>query len=422
MRFLFVHQNFPGQFRHVARHLASNHGHTVVGMCDAANLERGKGLHERITIAGYRSPPPSEQAPHPYLRDTQEHIRRGQHVLGAVRQLRAKGFVPDVVVAHSGWGEALFLRDAYPDARHLHYCEYYYHAKGADVGFDPEFPSGPNDGPRILVRNTTALLSLAQCDAGIAPTDWQRSLFPPELQAKISVMHEGVDTAAVKPDPQAQLQIGGAILRAGDEIVTFVARNLEPYRGFHTFMRALAALQALRPAARVVILGGDEVSYGRRLPDGATYRQKYTDEANHPDQAQRVDWSKVHFLGKVPHAQFVKVLQVSAVHAYLTYPFVLSWSMLEAMAAGCLLVASDTAPVREVIRDGENGLLVDFFDAAALAARLAYALEQRAALAPLRVQARSHMVKHYDLASACGPAWVRFLTQPSISPRPKPGA
>ncbi len=410
MRFLFIHQNFPGQFRHVARALANDPRHTVVGLCDAANLARGKGLHERLHIVGYRSPPPGKQAIHPYLRETQDHVRRGQHVLGAARQLRAKGFVPDVVMAHSGWGEALFLREVYPDARHLHYCEYYYHAKGADAGFDPEFPGGPNDGPRVSVRNTTALLSLPQCDAGITPTAWQRSLYPPEWQQKISVMHEGVDTRSVKPDPQAELAIDGITLRAGDELVTFVARNLEPYRGFHTFMRALAALQALRPGVRVLIVGGDGVSYGRRLPENASYRQQYIDEVDGANNTLRVDWSRVHFLGTVPYPTYLSVLQVSAVHAYLTYPFVLSWSMLEAMAAGCLLVASDTAPVREVIRDGENGLLVDFFDAAALAAKLASALARRDTLARLRIQARADVVACYDLATVTGPAWVRFLT------------
>ncbi|MBC7455888.1 MAG: glycosyltransferase [Massilia sp.] len=413
MRFLFVHQNFPGQFRHVANHLAGDPQHTVVGVCDAANLARSRGMHKRITIAGYRLAPPPATAIHPYLQATQEHVLRAQTAAHAVRQLLAQGFDADVVVAHPGWGEALFLRELLPRARHVHYCEYFYHADGADVGFDPEFPAHPNDGQRIIVKNATQLLGLPQCDAGIAPTRWQRSLYPQEWRAKIAVLHEGIDTTVVKPDPLAHMLVDGIPIRAGDEIVTFVARNLEPYRGFHTFMRALAALQGLRPAARVVIVGGDEVSYGRRPPAGLCYRHMYTDEINRSEIAPRVDWSKVHFLGNVPYAHFVKVLQVSAVHVYLTYPFVLSWSMLEAMAAGCLLVASNTHPVQEFIRDGENGLLVDFFDAAALARTISQALEQREALAPLRSRARAHIVDQYELTTRCGPAWVRFLTQPA---------
>ena len=406
MRFLFVHQNFPGQFRHIARALADDPQHEVVGIGETRWVNAASRLHQRIRVLGYPTPKGSGSQTHPYLRDIESQVRRGQEVLRAVMRLEREGFAPDVVVAHPGWGETLFLRDAFPFARHIHYCEYLYHADGGDIGFDPEFPIIIDDRLRTPLKNTTQLLGLLACDAGVAPTPWQRSRYPVEFQPKIRVIHEGIDTAAVRPDPQAVLEIEGCVIRAGDEIVTYVARNLEPYRGFHCLMRALPRLQALRPGARMLIVGGDGVSYGRALPPDETYRQRYSAEIT-----GQVDWSKIHFLGRLPYDRYLKVLQVSAVHVYLTYPFVLSWSMLEAMSAGCLVVGSATAPVQDVIQDGENGLLVDFFDRDALAQKIAQALAHAQDFAPIRQRARECVVQRYDRNTRCLPAWIELLTQ-----------
>ena len=272
------------------------------------------------------------------------------------------------------------------------------------MGFDPEFPSTLDDQLRVRIKNTTQLHSLIGCDQGVSPTAWQQSRYPAELRNKIEVIHEGIDTEIVKPDAGAWVEINGQRLQAGDEIVTYVARNLEPYRGFHTFMRSLPKLQALRPNAKVIIVGGDEVSYGKRLPEGQTYRQRYCAEVQ-----DRVDWSRVFSVGKLPYADYLKVLQISAAHVYLTYPFVLSWSMLEAMAAGCLLVASDTAPVKEVIEDGQNGLLVDFFDHDRLANKITEVLANPEIHPPLRNSARKTIVEQYDLKTLCLPKMLRFL-------------
>jgi glycosyltransferase involved in cell wall biosynthesis len=321
-------------------------------------------------------------------------------------RLKARGFLPDVVVVHPGWGEGLFLRELFPAARHIHYCEYFFQADGGDVGFDPEFPADLDARLRVRIKNSTQLLGLTECHAGISPTAWQRSRYPIEYQAKIRVLHEGVDTAQVRPDPEARLDVQGRVFCAGEEIVTFVARNLEPYRGFHCFMRALPMLQALRPSARFLIVGGDDVSYGRRPADGLTYRQRYSAEVE-----GRVDWSKIHFLGKLPYLEYLKVLQVSSVHVYMTYPFVLSWSMLEAMAAGCLVIGSATPSVQEVISDGENGLLTDFFDPRMLAEKVAAALADPSAFSALRTRARTYIQQHYDLHGHCIPAWLDFLAE-----------
>lgn len=399
MNFLFVHQNFPGQFRHLARALANDPNHQVVGIGEIRNLQAQPSLHPRIRMYGYESPGPGGKETHHYLRDFEGHVRRAQSVIRLLIDLRDKeGFRPDVVVSHPGWGEGLFLKDIFPHGRIIQYFEYYYQPFGGDVGFDREFPATLDDHLRIRIKNSTQLHSLIGCDEGVSPTDWQRSRYPAELRNRIEVIHEGIDTAVVRPSEQAWVEIGGQRFVAGDEIVTYVARNLEPYRGFHTFIRMLPALQARRPGARIIIVGGDGVSYGRPPPEGKTWRQVYCSEVG-----SRVDWSKVHFVGKLPYERYLNVLQVSAAHVYLTYPFVLSWSMLEAMAAGCVLIASATAPVLEVVEHGDNGWLVDFFDSEQLAERVSDALAAPAKSAALRQRARSTVVERYDLQTRCLP-------------------
>jgi glycosyltransferase involved in cell wall biosynthesis len=405
MRYLFIHQNFPGQFRHVAKVLADDPSNEVIGIGEAPNLKSRPALHARIRVLSHQPHGSAHKETHHYLRDFEGHLRRGQTVVRLLLKLRDEdGFQPDVIVAHPGWGEGLFLKDIFPNARIIQYFEYYYQGTGGDVGFDPEFPSTLDDQLRVRIKNTTQLHSLIGCDQGVSPTAWQQSRYPAELRNKIEVIHEGIDTEIVKPDAGAWVEINGQRLQAGDEIVTYVARNLEPYRGFHTFMRSLPKLQALRPNAKVIIVGGDEVSYGKRLPEGQTYRQRYCAEVQ-----DRVDWSRVFSVGKLPYADYLKVLQISAAHVYLTYPFVLSWSMLEAMAAGCLLVASDTAPVKEVIEDGQNGLLVDFFDHDRLANKITEVLANPEIHPPLRNSARKTIVEQYDLKTLCLPKMLRFL-------------
>jgi glycosyltransferase involved in cell wall biosynthesis len=256
----------------------------------------------------------------------------------------------------------------------------------------------------LQLRNMPHLLALHDMDAGWCPTRWQREQFPREYQPRLQVQHEGIDTDVVRPDPQAHWTHGGQVLRHGDPIVTYVARNLEPYRGFHIFMRSLPRLQQLAPRALVVVVGGDEVSYGIRLPAGDSYRRRLMAELG-----DRVDWSRVLFTGRLPYADFVRVLQLSAVHAYLSYPFVLSWSLLEAMAAGCCVVGSATPPVQEVIEDGVNGRLVDFFDHEGLAEALAHALQHPDATRALRDAARRTVCERYDLHGQCLPGGLALL-------------
>lgn len=377
MKVLLLHQNFPGQFRYLARSLASDSACEVraVGLDSAPGLPGVPLLRYRPTRA------PARQA-HGYLRTLENAVLHGQQVARLLLQQRRKGYRPDVILAHPGWGETLFVKDVFPDVPLIHFCEFYYQHQGADAGFDPEFPPTLDDSARLRLRNTLHLLNLEQCDLGVTPTHWQHSLHPEAYRGKIRIAHEGVPVDELRPDPQASLVLPcGRQLRAGQPVVTYVARNLEPYRGFHSFMRSLPAILAANPHAQVLVVGGDGCSYGAPPQDAANWRSKLLDEVS-PDP------ERVHFLGKVPYATYRRVLQVSAAHVYLTYPFVLSWSLLEAMASGCLVVGSDTAPVREVIEDERNGYLVDFFCAQAIAERVLAALEQPVSQQQLRDAAR----------------------------------
>ena len=193
-------------------------------------------------------------------------------------------------------------------------------------------------------------------------------------------------------------------MTAADEVITFVNRNLEPYRGFHVFMRALPALLRRRPNAQVLIIGGNDVSYGQPPPHGENWRTVMLRELH-----GQLPMDRIHFVGKVPYKVYLNVLQVSACHVYLTYPFVLSWSCLEAMAAGCVVVGSKTQPVQEVIEHGKTGLLVDFFDRDALVNEVVTVLDNRADYAAMREAARAHVVAHYDLMRVCLPEQLAYL-------------
>jgi glycosyltransferase involved in cell wall biosynthesis len=405
MNILFIHQNFPGQYRHLAAALAMEPSHQVVAIGEK-NSNQAK--IDNVRYVWYEKPRGASASTHHYIRGLEAHIRRGQAIIPALEMLKKNRFLPDVICVHPGWGEGLFLKEFYPDVPVIGYFEFYYHGRGVDVGFDPEFPSTINDMARVRVKNATNLLSLEACDYGISPTHWQKSQFPEAFQDKIAVIHEGIDTDTVRGNPEIRINFEnkGMTLSRESEVITFVNRNLEPYRGFHVFMRSLPKILASRPNAHVLILGGDEVSYGKRPSEGMTYRQTYLSEVD-------IDLSRVHFLGRIPYEHFLAVLQVSSVHVYLTYPFVLSWSMLEAMSCGCRLVASATPPVMEVIRDGVNGLLVDFFSPEEIAAKVIDVLTNPGRFEDMRQNARRTIVEKYDSKRVCLPAQVEYIKKVS---------
>lgn len=362
MNLLIIHQNFPGQFRHVA--LAALHRRFNVL---AIGRDTAPGV-AGIKLIRYRSSQIKPRESHPYLHRYEDAVFDGQKVCELLGQIKRKGYRPDVMLAHPGWGETLFIKDVYPDVPLIHFCEYYYQSHGADSGFDPEFSCAANSSSRLRVLNSMHLLNIEQCDIGIAPTVWQRSLFPPVYHSKIRVMHEGVIPVRGLETVESLILSNGVVITADQPVVTYVARNLEPYRGFHSFVRSIPHIQAKCPSAQIVIIGGDEVSYGR-LPVGyKNWRERMLSEVD-------FDRSNVHFTGRLSYQEYRAVLKLSKAHVYLTYPFILSWSLLEAMASGCTVIGSDTAPVKEVIVHGCNGILVDFFDYEAIADAVCNVLE-----------------------------------------------
>ena len=400
MKFLFIHQNFPGQYVHIVCYLAQA-GHQVTFITQPRSAE----------IAGVRKleyqPVVPELCGQAYLRELENSLANGLAVARLCEWLNRDGFVPDIIIGHNGWGEILYIKDVWPHVPLLGYFEFFYRASGSDVDFDSEFPPEADAPVRLRTRNAINLMGLDAVDWGQSPTEWQRSQYPKRYWDRIAVVHEGVDTILVKPDPSARLWLsGGRCLSRTDDIVTYSARNLEPYRGFHVFMRALPRVLEQRPRAQVLIVGGDGVSYGRRPEKADSYPAQLLAELD-----GKVDLKRVHFLGHLPYQQYLTVLQISTVHVYLTYPFVLSWSLVEAMAAGCLVIGSRSAPVEEVICDGENGQLVDFFDVEGLGNRIANALagDGDGVNDSIRAAARQTVIARYELNLVCLPAYLNLL-------------
>jgi glycosyltransferase involved in cell wall biosynthesis len=403
MDILFVHQNFPGQFIHVARALNGRPGLRL-----ATVTHKDNGQKDFLPTARYGWEPKRAGSPHPIAANYALRASRGRMAAKAMMALRARGFNPELIIGHLGWGETLFAKDVFPDATLLVHAEFFYSANGADVGFDPEFPSrGGTAGLfELRAKNAAILAAMNDADIAVAPTRWQASRFPLYFQEKLRVVHEGIDTNLMKPNPAATFRVAGANLafKAGDEVITFLNRNLEPYRGYHIFMRALPTILAARPSAHVVIVGGDSVSYGAAAPNGQSWKEIFLSEVR-----DRLPMNRVHFVAKIPFLDFVSLMQVSAVHVYLTYPFVLSWSMMQAMSAGAPLVASRTEPVLEVVEDGVNGTLVDFFAVEGLAQRVIDVLAHPDDYRAMREAGRKTILENYDLASICLPSWLQLL-------------
>ena len=399
MQLLFIHQNMPGQFRHLAAHLGRDPDNRVVFL--TKRDDRSIPGVERAVYSAPRSPHPHT---HHYLHQYEDAVLHGQSVARACIALDQRGFAPDLVIAHPGWGESLFVKDIWPRAAVLNYGEFFYRPFGTDVNFDPERPLDIDTICKLRTRNAHLLVALEAADRTLCPTKWQKSVHPSAFHDKISVAFDGVDTALVTPNPDARFTLpNGQVLSAQDEVVTYVSRNLEPLRGFHTFMRSLPLLCARRPRAQIVIVGHDGPGYGWTLPGELTWRERMLGEVT-------IDPDRVHFLGIIPYQEYLSLLRISTAHVYLTAPFVLSWSLVEAMAVGCLVVGSRTAPVEELIQEGQNGLLVDFFSPVELAEVVSDVLSERRGYDCLRRRARETVLQDYSVI-ACLPRQVAILAE-----------
>ena len=380
MKYLFVHQNFPGQYLYLAQHLAAAKKHDLVFLSEP-NKNRMAG----VRTVPYQKPPLAAAEAHIATRELDAAMRRAQIVQAMAMNLKALGYQPDIILGHHGWGELLNLCDVWPGVPILGYFEFFYCIDGVDVGFDPEFPTSSADYPRIRAKNAVNLLALNLGQHGQTPTKWQLSTYPEWAKQYITLLPEGVKIDVCKPNPQARrrnLTIGGKTIKPTDKLVTFVARDLEPYRGFHVMMRTIPQLLRARKDIRIVLVGGDGISYGAP-PAKGNWR-----EALLAELGDKIDPERVWFPGRIEYKTYVSMLQRSDAHVYLSYPFVASWSLRESLAAGCFVVGSDTPPVREFVTHDDNGLLVPFFDTNALAEAVLRGIEDTALSRRLRENAR----------------------------------
>jgi glycosyltransferase involved in cell wall biosynthesis len=382
VRYLFVHQNFPGQYLHIVRHLAASRQHDIVFITEP-NGNRIPG----VRVVPYAKPSGAVAETHVAARELDAAMRRADIVAHTAANLKQLGFEPDIIIGHHGWGELLNLRDVWPDTPLLGYFEFYYCIDGVDVGFDPEFPTYLADHPRIRAKNAVNLLALNLGAQGQTPTKWQLSTYPDWARQSITLLPEAVNLDVCKPNAQVRrrnLKIGDAVIKPGEKLITYVARDLEPYRGFHVMMRAVPHLLRARKDVRVVMVGADGISYGMPPAEGC-WRKTMLAEVG-----DSIDPDRVLFPGRIDYKTYVAMLQRSDAHVYLSYPFVASWSLREALAAGCVVIGGDTPTVAEFVTHERNGLLVPFFDPKGLAERVLQVLEDMSLSKQLRDGARRY--------------------------------
>jgi len=386
MKFLFIHPNMPGQYKHLVRTFADQPEHEVVFITKPSKVQI-----EGVKKIEYKVSRQAQPETHKYLLSLEKYIYSAQEVWRVCQALKTQGFEPDIVCAHPGWGDTLLLRDFYKDIPFLYFMEFYYHAHGSDSNFLNKEPTSHDEAAQIRFKNSLHLMNAEACDLAISPTHFQAQKHPPEFLSKFSIIHDGIDTETIQPSEKNDLTLpNGKVIKAKTPLITYVTRNIEPYRGFPTFIKAIELILKKNPDVEVLVIGGDGSGYGKSAPKGTSHKEIAM-------QGLDLDFERVHFFGKVPYPYYLKVLQASSLHMYLTVPFVLSWSLLESMAAGCCVLASDTEPVREVIQDQKNGCLVDFFDHEGFAHKALELLSHKDLADQLKTKARETIMKHYAL-------------------------
>ena len=407
MNFLFIHQNFPGQYLHLAPALASMGNNCIaIGSQTSKSTSNIKLIQYIWDIKKYTK----NSEIHRWLSDFNLKIIRAELVAEILLKLKKENFKPDLIIGHPGWGELLAVKDIFPGIPVLQQFEFFYQLNNADHNFDPEFrKSNWDDNTRLRLRRASQLLSLTDLDYAISPTKWQAQTAPEIFSNKIRIIHEGINTEVLSPNKKnasIKLKKSNLIFSHGDEIISYVARNLEPYRGFHSFMRMLPLLQQKRPNCHVIIVGEDKVSYGSPPSNGGTWRKLLIDELR-----GELDLSRIHFVGRVSRSTLTNLFQVTACHVYLTYPFVLSWSLLEAMSCQASIVASDTSPVKEFLKHNENCLLVDFFDYKQIAEAICESLNNKTLSEAFGLRARQKIKESCDLKKICLPSQFKLIEE-----------
>ena len=400
MKILFIHQNFPAQFKHLAKIFAEDKNNEVKFICRYPNKVIIDGVEKIVSKPITKN---KNQRGHRYLRTFNEAVYMGQAGWRACKRLKDQGFEPDIIYAHSGWGDSMFVKDIFPKAPYIAYMEFFYRAFGADIGFLPNTKVTEDDIARTRVRNANHLINLEACDWAISPTNWQASLHPKDFYHKFSVIHEGVDTDIIKPvkKKRNELLIEKSKIPFSSELITYITRTCEQYRGFEQAMEAISILLEKRPNATFIIVGKNGAGYGPNSQEIIGYKERILGKMN-------LNSDRVYCYNYLPYDKYIEVLQHSTVHIYLTVPFVLSWSMIEAMSAGCAVVASNTKPVQEVIRDGENGMLADFFNPSEIAEKVELLLKNPKMRQTISKNARRCVESKYSIKKII-PDYIKLI-------------
>lgn len=401
MNIIFLHRNFPAQFKHVATELANNPDNNVIFITNNDELEI-QGIKKIVYQIKEKIPRKSNPYLDPYLKFYGEALSHAHAAAKSALRLKETGFKPDIIYGHD-WGPSMFMKDVFPDVPFLCYFDWFYNSEGADAGFD-KLPLDESKRAQIRCQNSHILQNLCSCYMGITATNWQKNQFPKEFHHKIKVLYDGIDTDVFKPNTNVTFLIKDKNLKLSisDEVITYATRGMEPYRGFPQFMLAVEKLLKQRPSSHFIIAGEDKVFYGEQLKDG-TFKEVMLKNLD-------IDSDRVHFVGKLPYDEYVKLLQISSAHVYLTYPFVLSWSMLDAMAVGCCVIASNTAPVQEMIKDNYNGLFFDFYNINQLIEKIGYALDNKECMQKIRENSRKTIIDNYALKDLL-PKHIDFINK-----------
>tara|TARA_Y100001954_G_scaffold234525_1_gene290197 strand:+ start:5046 stop:6257 length:1212 start_codon:yes stop_codon:yes gene_type:complete len=395
MKILLIHQNFPGQFRQLAPHLLDR-GHELVAICS-----HQRPVLEGVRVLRYEEPAkPVGELPHSTLL-WHEALQRASVVAKLCSGLASEGWQPDRILAHTGWGETLGLHEVWPDVPQIVWPELWLRPEHGGYGVDPlKLHVGLDQYLDHLGRNALTARALDHAVAWVLPTRHQANSFPVEFQgSRLCVIHEGIDSHLASPDPSVSYEVGGHRVDRSVPTITLVNRNLERLRGFDVFMRALPIIQAQHPTVRVLIVGDNEGGYGGGHASGRPLREVMLEELD-----GQLDMNRIHFLGRIPHPYLIKLLQATWVHVYLSYPFIMGWSLLEAMSCGCCIVGSRGMPVEEAIHNGVDGVLVPMDD------------HQRLAQRVLVLLANPHLRQQLGFNARCTAlSWDQSVTLPQLT-------